>query len=315
MNRELLQKYIEGNISDEDALEVVDWLDRDESHVREYLALHKLHDITIVNQTGAATVNTLVGRRMRLRRIWRKIAGIAAVVAAVLAIERIVMAVNSPAEEPAAVQTVYVPAGQRARVDLPDGTRVWVNAKSTLTYPVDFGRNVREVTLDGEALFYVEADAEHPFLVNTASLNVKAIGTEFCVSSYSGSGVLSVALLKGTVSLLSPSGSLPLYTMNPNDYVEWSDNRLQVSTVKNHDYFRWSEGLICFNNETVGEIIKKLEFYYDIAIEVDRKDLLEYRYTGKFRAKDGVEQVLKTIQMEHHFRFRKDTENNRIIIK
>ncbi len=314
MNIELLQRYVEGDISDEDAARVVEWLDGDESRVREYLALHKLYDITVVNSTG---VKPLTGKRNVIRKIVVEIAKAAAVVAAVLVIGRLIPARDShpSSEQATSTQTLYVPAGQRAKMELPDGTKVWINAQSTLIYPVDFGKTGREVTLDGEALFDVEADPERPFFVNTPAMRVEVTGTEFNVSSYNGSGVSHVALLKGKAALYTPDGGELLYTMNPTDHVRLSDNGLNVSTIRNYDYFRWSEGLICFNNETVRDIFDKLELYFDITIDVERERLLEYRYTGKFRTKDGIEQVLKTIQLEHRFRYEKESENNRIIIK
>jgi len=315
MNLKLLQKYVEGDISDADAERVAEWLDGDEARVSEYLALHKLHDIAVVNGRGVGTEAEPAARRPRLRRVLTEVAKVAAVVVAVVAVERLVTMLNSPEEGPVALQTVHVPAGQRARVTLPDGSEVWVNAKSTLTYPVDFGKNGREVTLDGEALFEVEADAGRPFRVNTAGLDAVVTGTEFNVSAYGGSERVSVALLKGRVSLQKPEGGEALYTMSPGDCAEWSEGKLNVSPIRSYDYFRWSEGLLCFNNETVREIIRKLELYYDITIDVQRRELLDYRYTGKFRTKDGIEQVLRTIRLEHNFRFEKDTENNRITIK
>ena len=314
MNRELLQRYVEGDISDGDAARVVEWLDGDQSRVDEYLVLHKLHDITVLHATEAPA---LAGKRTKLRKVGIEIAKIAAVIVAVIAVGRLIPSTDVPPTEPVAMQTLYVPAGQRARVDLPDGTKVWVNAQSTLIYPVDFGRDSgrREVTLDGEALFDVEADEQRPFYVNTPAMKVEVTGTEFNVLAYSSSAVSHIALLEGKAALYTPDGGELLYTMNPADHVILSENDLRVSPIMNYDYFRWSEGLICFSNETVREIFDKLELYFDTTIDVEREGMLDFRYTGKFRTKDGIEQVLKTIQLEHRFRYEKDTPNNRITIK
>ena len=73
-------------------------------------------------------------------------------------------------------------------------------------------------------------------------------------------------LLKGKAALYAPDGGELLYTMNPSDHVRLSENGLDVSPIRNYDYFRWSDGLICFSNETVHEIIDKLELYFDITI-------------------------------------------------
>ena len=315
MKEELLQQYVEGNITDEEAAEVVAWLDADEANVREYMALHKLYNIALVNNKAASQAPVTAMERTKLRRLGIELGKVAAVALAVIGIGHLFNTWNSSAEKPVAWQTLYVPAGQRAQIKLADNTVVWVNAKSTLTYPVGFGRDRREVKLDGEAFFDVQADPEHPFHVKTPMMNVVVTGTEFNVSSYSDSEIFSIALLKGVVSLQSVGDGSEVYRMKPNDQIRFSDNQLHVSTIKDPDYFRWREGLICFNNETVGDIIKKLELYYDIRIDVQRTDLPQHRYTGKFRTKDGIEQVLKTLQLEHDFRFVKDSEKNRITIK
>lgn len=312
MNSELLQRYVEGDVSDQEAARVVEWLDEDRSRVDEYLALHKLHDITVVNRGRS------VGRRrVNWRRVGVEMAKVAAVIAAVVAIGRLATERDGAADEGGEMQKLYVPAGQRARMELPDGSKVWVNAQSTLTYDAaNFrkGKEPREVTLDGEALFEVEADEKRPFRVNTKAVRVEVTGTELNVSAYESAEIAHVALLKGKAALYSPDGGELICVMNPAEHVRLSERGVSVAEIKNYDYFRWSEGLICFNNEAVRDIFEKLELYFDITIDVEREKLLDYRYTGKFRTKDGIEQVLKTIQLEHRFRYEKDTANNRIRI-
>ena len=85
--------------------------------------------------------------------------------------------------------------------------------------------------------------------------------------------------------------------------------------IQNPDYFKWKEGLICFQDEPISDIMDKLSLYFDVKIQHRNQAFLKERYTGKFRSKDGVEQVLKVLQMEHHFRYVKDNEQNVITIK
>ncbi len=315
MDKELLHRYVQGTVSDAEIEQVVEWLDRDPAHVREFMALQRLNDLTVANRVDKQKV--LPGARsLRIRRFFTEFARIAAVAAAVLVTDRLVMTIRQEPVGPIAMQTVRVPAGQRVELELPDKTHVWLNAQSTLTYPVYFGKNNREVTLDGEAFFNVEADPASPFRVNTSVADVVVTGTEFNVASRSDSDIMSVALLDGVVSLYSPEEDGPLlYTMNRGEHVLVSGGRLEVAAIENIDYFRWREGLLCFSNETVSNIFKKLELYYDIKIDVQRRNLLQRRYTGKFRTKDGIEHVLKTLQMEHRFTFVRNEETNRITIK
>lgn len=103
--------------------------------------------------------------------------------------------------------------------------------------------------------------------------------------------------------------------MEANNLVRISDGKFQSSIIENYDYFRWKEGVLCFDNESIETIFKKLELYYDINIKIEKKSLLKLRYSGKFRTKDGVEQVLKVLQLEHKFDYTVNSNLNLITIK
>lgn len=99
------------------------------------------------------------------------------------------------------LQTVTVPAGQRAQITLADGTKVWLNAQPTLTYSHDFGRNKRNVELDGGAYFEVAKNKEIPFYVNTETNQVRVVETHFNVCAYRGSNEFTTTLLEGIVDI------------------------------------------------------------------------------------------------------------------
>ena len=99
------------------------------------------------------------------------------------------------------LQTVTVPAGQRAQITLADGTKVWLNAQPTLTYSHDFGRNERNVELDGGAYFEVAKNKEIPFYVNTETNQVRVVETHFNVCAYRGSNEFTTTLLEGIVDI------------------------------------------------------------------------------------------------------------------
>ena len=313
MDKELLQRYIEGRASTVEIELVVAWLDADEANVREMRALHKLYDISLFN-AEAFNERPLKSKSSGKRRWVIEALKIAAVFAIAWASVRFVQMSESTGQS-LEWQTLFVPAGQRAELILPDSTRVWINSQSRLTYPVSFGRKLREVKLEGEAFFSVSADAMKPFVVKTLPADIEVKGTEFNVAA----GVtvypeLNVSLLKGSVELKLNKGG-GTYLMKPNEQVQLVDGKLYSSLIRDFDYFRWKEGLLCFDNETVGAIFKKLQLYYDVSFDLRRADLIDRRYTGKFRTKDGVEQVLKVLQLENKFTYTKDNERNLITIK
>lgn len=311
MDKEILQRYVEGNVSPEEIIAVVDWLDADENNVREFMALHKLNDISLLNQPDNRAENQKKKRTISFRKIGYELAKIAAILIIFWGGTKL-FETNTTEESIVTYQTLYVPAGQRAELILPDSTRVWLNAHSKLIYPVSFGKGNRQVELNGEAYFDVVHNEKQPFIVKTRQMDIQVLGTEFNVTSYSSD--FEVSLLRGCIELSSPSLS-STYKVKEKEHVKLKDNKLIVNNITDYDYFRWKEGLICFNNESVATIIEKLKLYYDIDIETHNKKFLNSRYSGKFRTKDGIEQVLKVLQIEHKFSYTKNNDLNLITIK
>ncbi|MDR1601467.1 MAG: FecR domain-containing protein [Tannerella sp.] len=309
MDKELLQRYVEGNVTPKEARTVVEWLDADGEHVREYIALHKLYNISVWNR--AARQQPKARKNLPARKIAIELAKIAAVFLVVFAGIRYL---DRPQTSPAIFHTLFVPAGQRAELTLSDNSKIWLNAQSRLVYPAVFEEGKREIQLDGEGFFEVAADAGRPFTVKTKAMDIQALGTEFNVIAYASYPATEIALLKGSV-VLNPAGSELSRRMNVNECVRWQDDAFSASTIRNYDYFRWKEGIICFDEASVGSIVEKLELYFDVKIDVKKQHMLDYRYTGKFRTKDGVEQVLKVLQLEHKFAYTRDNEQNVITIK
>ena len=313
MDKEILQRYVEGNVSPEEIIAVVDWLDADESHVREFMALHKLNDISLLNQPDSKVDIPKKKKTITFRQIGYELAKIAAILILFWGGTKL-YETTSVKENVIAYQTLYVPAGQRAELILPDSTHVWLNARSKLVYPISFGKDIRQVELNGEAYFDVIHNEKQPFVVKTPQMDIQVLGTEFNVTAYSSSSDFEVALLRGCIELSSPRLSSN-YRMKEKEHIRLQNNKLISKDISDYDYFRWKEGLICFNNESVATIIEKLKLYYDIDIEVYNQKFINSRYTGKFRTKDGIEQVLRVLQIEHKFTYTKNNDLNLITIK
>ncbi|WP_129697154.1 FecR family protein [Parabacteroides goldsteinii] len=313
MDKDILQRYVEGNVSPEEIIAVVDWLDADESHVREFMALHKLNDISLLNQPDSKVDVQKKKKTITFRQIGYELAKIAAILILFWGGTKL-YETTSVKENVIAYQTLYVPAGQRAELILPDSTHVWLNARSKLVYPISFGKDIRQVELNGEAYFDVIHNEKQPFVVKTPQMDIQVLGTEFNVTAYSSSSDFEVALLRGCIELSSPRLSSN-YRMKEKEHIRLQNNKLISRDISDYDYFRWKEGLICFNNESVATIIEKLKLYYDIDIEVYNQKFINSRYTGKFRTKDGIEQVLRVLQIEHKFTYTKNNDLNLITIK
>lgn len=313
MDKNLLQRYVEGDVTTDEIEAVVDWLDADEKHVKEFMSLHKLYDMSVMNQLKLTPKRIRYNHKSFYRRITIELVRIAAIAFILLGSKFLIDNFNNT-DAPVRYQTLYVPSGQRAELTLPDSTKVWLNAHSRLIYPINFQKDKREVELDGEAYFDVRGNESSPFIIKTRKMDIKVLGTEFNVSAYSEIPEFQIALLKGRVELKSADLS-HTYQMRAGEHVGYKEGRYIVSQIKDMDYFRWKEGLLCFNNQPIEEIIDKLCLYYDVRIEVDSQPFLKERYSGKFRVKDGIEQVLKVLQLEHKFTYTKDNELNKITLK
>ena len=157
-------------------------------------------------------------------------------------------------------------------------------------------------------------NAEQPFIVETNKCSVKVLGTEFNVMAYATDSIWETALLKGAIEILSPSATMNGMKLEPNTMASLKEDRLIKGRIKDPDHFLWREGLICFNNVSVKDMLEKLKLYYGVDIVVNNTKILNNRYTGKFRTGDGVEHVLKVLKLNNKFTYKKDDEKNVITI-
>ena len=314
MNPELLQKYIAGNATEAEKQRVTKWIQENPENMREYMAQRKLHDMALWRTEPVAEENSRERKHFSLRGVCMEAAKIAAVLAIVLLGTHYWTGKHQVPEDKT-WQSIYVPAGQRAELMLADGTKVWLNSRSTLTFPGSFKGNIRNVKLDGEGYFAVTKNVEQPFIVETNKCNVKVLGTEFNVMAYAADSVWETSLLEGAVEILVPGSNNSGMRLEPNMMASLKGNRLVKGRIKEADYFLWREGLLCFNDISVRDMIEKLKLYYGVDIVVNNTRILKNRYTGKFRTKDGVEHVLKVIQKDHSFIYSISAEKDSIFIK
>lgn len=306
---ELLMKYIKGETTPEEREKVVRWLDEDPEHIHQYHSLRKLYDISLWSPIEESQPEKKQTRT--LKPVWIEFLKVAAVI--------LITFLGTKAffdwkEDPVKMQTVIVPAGQRAELLLADGTKVWLNSRSKLKFPDRFQKDARNVELDGEGYFEVTHQEEAPFTVHTSRYDVKVLGTEFNVKAYNSKNQFETSLLKGCVEV-SDANKSQIVRLRPDEQVISDGSQLIRSVILDKNYFRWKEGLLCLDDESIGGLIDKLELYYDVKIIVQQASLMKYHYSGKFRISDGVEHVLKVLQLKHKFTYTKDEEQNLIIIK
>lgn len=161
--KELLQRYIKGEVSEKERLKIASWLDESPENMREFLVLRKLYDISLW-QANTDKTNSVKKVHYSIRKIMAEILKIAAIFLIGFWGSKQLQIQQSNKKQ---MQTIHVPAGQRAEVTLADGTHVWLNSRSTLKFPEQFSANTRNVELDGEGYFSVQHNENSPDSVFT----------------------------------------------------------------------------------------------------------------------------------------------------
>ncbi|MGF1922800.1 MAG: FecR family protein [Bacteroidia bacterium] len=207
-----------------------------------------------------------------------------------------------------AYHTIETPKGGQYQIYLPDGTKVWLNAASSLKYPERFHTKERKVTLTGEAYFEVAKDKSHPFIVHTEgngklAQDVEVLGTHFNVNAYMDDQSTKTTLVEGSVkvsSLASKKSNL----LTPGQQSVLSDHSFLVKSIDTGDDTAWKDGLFRFNNANLKNILYQLERWYDI--KIDYRNIPHKRYNGMVPRKAKLSEVLHMLELTGNIDFKID---------
>jgi transmembrane sensor len=191
---------------------------------------------------------------------------------------------------------IIIPYGKRSGITLADGSHIWLNSGSQLSYPSEFGSNSREVFLTGEAFFDISTDASRPFYVTTKDIRIRVLGTCFNVSSYTEDNFSQTVLLRGKVSVSQNKVFSKSLQLEPGERFTYdkSKNTFARDNVDIKLFSSWVDGFLIFENEPTTEIFKKLERYYNQQIIADQA-LDGITFSGKLDLKDDIRDVLNNI--------------------
>jgi len=311
MDREKLYRFFEGKVTIEEGLEIKEWIETSAENKRIFLKEHKLFNaILLQDKRRIASKPQHNILKTILKSEWLRVA---AIVLITLSLNYIYRQYLGDSKE-LAMSIVSVPAGQRTNVTLPDGTNVWLNARTTIRYPEKFSTHNRTVELEGEGYFDVVKDERRPFIVKTDKYDIEVLGTKFDVEAYPDEEKFETTLMQGSVKLTSQAFPSHHVTLKPEHKASLKNGRLEVSKVVNYKPYRWKEGLISFKDESFLTIMKDLEKYYGFKIIINNQNLLKYSYTGSFRQTDGVDYALHVLQNDISFSYQKNNETQIISI-
>ncbi len=246
--------------------------------------------------------------------------------------------------------SVNVPYGAKSELELPDGSKVWVNSGSTLKYPTDVSGKEVNIYLEGEAFFDITKNPKRALNVKTSTINIQVHGTTFNVKSYAEDDVVETTLLEGSVSISGKVGNRviknPIF-LKPNEQaivtksnesidVEESEQentpaeiheeksaesmhavqpKIEITKgVETNEIIMWKYNVLVFKNERFEDLAIKLERWYNVEISIKDKDLKNSRYTGTFE-KENIEQAMQALSLSLPFTYKIDKNQITILKK
>ncbi len=214
---------------------------------------------------------------------------------------------------------IKVPKGEQKEVILPDGTQVWLNADSYMSYQANFNEQAsRDVYLEGEGLFDVVDNQHKPFVVEMASeLQVKVLGTVFNIRSYIEDSNTEATLLSGKIELSHKVDREIKRILYPGDQADYEKNehKLSFSKVRNfEDIISWKDNKLTFANEPLLNIVNELNRFYKVEISIADKQLQGQMYTGSFSKKKSLEEILEDLSLSGNFEHKRTSNTKWIIL-
>jgi transmembrane sensor len=209
-----------------------------------------------------------------------------------------------------AMNTITVPAGGNYKVILPDGTAVWLNSVSSLTYPVSFQGKSRNVILKGEAYFEVAKNPKMPFVVAVDEMRVTVLGTHFDVNAYPEQAKIKTTLLEGSVRLNQASSQVIL-SPGEQGTVDRRSSDIRMARVNINKVMGWKNGYFMFQDDNIKDIMQQIARWYDVDIEY-RGNVQNKSFGGIYSKHKDIIELLKGLELTGLVHFK--IEGRRIIV-
>lgn len=201
---------------------------------------------------------------------------------------------------PAGYNTLIIPRGGKYKIELADGTEVWLNAETRLRYPVHFGAVTKRLVYleGGEAYFKVKPNAQLPFIVHTGTMEVRVLGTEFNVNTYSSN--YATTLVHGSVQLSAGPVNSALLPGEQGIYTQGAFTRRVVDV---ETYIAWKNDQMIYEETSLEEVMNMLGRQYDYTINFTTPSLKDRKFGGRFKATEHIEDVLAAIGKAGNIKF------------
>lgn len=208
--------------------------------------------------------------------------------------------------------SVEAPLGSKTKLYLPDGTLVWLNAGSRMTYSQGFGVDNRKVELEGEGYFEVKRNEKIPFFVKTKDLQLQVLGTKFNFRDYPEDHEVVVSLLEGKVGLNNLLREEKEAVLSPDEraVLNKANGFLTVESVTASNASQWTDGYLFFDEELLPDIAKELERSYNVKIHIANDSLKTFRFYGNFvRREQNIQEVLEALASTEKMQYKIEERN------
>ncbi|WP_254529219.1 MULTISPECIES: FecR family protein [unclassified Sphingobacterium] len=198
--------------------------------------------------------------------------------------------------------TISTPRSGQYQVTLPDGSKAWLNAASSINYPTQFIGENRQVKITGEVYFEITKNPKKPFIVQSNNQFVKVLGTSFNINAYGDKGQVITTLVEGSVQVSSDQNNAVVKIKPGQQAILSSNGELQTRVVDTDEYASWKDGLYMINNLSLEDFGKKIERWYDV--EVDMGPFKEQKLSATIRRDVKLNEVLEAIELNTKIKFK-----------
>jgi hypothetical protein len=203
---------------------------------------------------------------------------------------------NSIVTPPAAIayNTMSTPRGGQYHLILADGTNVWLNAASSIKFPVVFNGNQRKVQITGEAYFEVAHDKTKPFRVESDGQTVEVLGTHFNVNTYADENDIKTTLLEGSVKIKAGNKS---YLLKPGEQSHLKNGDVSITQADMDEALAWKNGVFHFNDAGIESVMKQISRWYDVDVKYEGK-IKERTFSGEISMNVNASQILDAMRFK-----------------
>jgi transmembrane sensor len=331
---ELIIKYLNRDLNSDEAQKLVDWVNESNENKNKFLQYKDLwfagnpagsdQEKTLfawedfegkIQWDGKGTIINLPDRKIRFLNSWYFKAAASFIFIIGIVYSVWILQNNRSGDLNNTLSELVTPSGAKDFIELNDGTKVWLNAESTLSYPEEMAGKERRVFLTGEAYFEVSHKKRKPFIIETSALQIKVLGTRFDVSAYSDDEYIITTLVSGKVQISDlRSDNNDLYILEPNQKLTFSkvNREIKQYVVDVNLYTSWTRNEIIFRDLHFTEVVKRLERDFNSKIEYDENLFRNSRITAKFLEKESLIEILDVLKIPGKFEY--EVKDDKIIL-